>query len=72
MSGDYTLTPVTAGQRLLVCSDGLTGELTDAQIADILAAGRSPQDTVDWLIHQSLREGGRDNVTVIVVDVRDG
>ncbi|GAA1180802.1 PP2C family protein-serine/threonine phosphatase [Nesterenkonia xinjiangensis] len=72
LSGDYTLTPVTAGQRLLVCSDGLTGELTDAQIADILAAGRSPQDTVDWLIHQSLREGGRDNVTVIVVDVRDG
>lgn len=68
--GDYTMTPVEAGQRLLICSDGLTGELTDQQISEILDAGRSPQDTVDWLIHQALREGGRDNVTVIVVDVR--
>ncbi|GAB3191546.1 PP2C family protein-serine/threonine phosphatase [Nesterenkonia suensis] len=69
LGGDFTTAPVAAGQRLLVCSDGLTGELTDARIAEILAAGRSPQDTVDWLIHQALREGGRDNVTVIVVDV---
>ncbi|HIX00534.1 MAG TPA: protein phosphatase 2C domain-containing protein [Candidatus Nesterenkonia stercoripullorum] len=67
---DFSVATVHAGQRLLVCSDGLTGELTDAEIAKILGAGRSPQDTVDWLIHQALRSGGRDNVTLVVVDVK--
>ena len=71
-SGDFTTMHVQTGQRLLMCSDGLTGELTDAEISKILGAGRSPQDTVDWLIQQALRAGGRDNVTVIVVDVREG
>ncbi|MDR8019893.1 PP2C family protein-serine/threonine phosphatase [Nesterenkonia aerolata] len=64
--------PVEAGQRLLICSDGLCGELEADALADILGAGRSPQDTVDWLIHAALRAGGRDNVTVVVVDVRRG
>lgn len=66
---DFTTATVTSGQRLLVCSDGLTSELTDEQIARILNAGRNAQDTVDWLIHQALRQGGHDNVTVILVDV---
>ena len=67
---DFTTATVAAGQRLLVCSDGLTGELTDEQIAQILNSGHNAQETVDWLIHQALRHGGRDNVTVILVDVR--
>lgn len=69
---DFSTATVSPGQRLLVCSDGLTGELTDEQIAGILNAGRNAQETVDWLIHQSLRQGGRDNVTVILVDVTEG
>lgn len=67
---DFTSVPVEAGQRLLVCSDGLTGELTDQRVGEVLSAGRSAQDTVDWLIHEALRAGGRDNVTVVVVDVK--
>ncbi|GFZ77306.1 protein phosphatase 2C domain-containing protein [Nesterenkonia alkaliphila] len=69
LGADFTTATVDTGQRLLVCSDGLTGELTDEQIAQILNAGRNAQETVDWLIHQALRHGGRDNVTVILVDV---
>ncbi|MDO5493138.1 MAG: protein phosphatase 2C domain-containing protein [Nesterenkonia sp.] len=69
---DVVVVPVRAGQRLLICSDGLSGELEADAISDILGAGRSPQDTVDWLIHAALRAGGRDNVTVVVVDVRRG
>ncbi|GAB3841545.1 PP2C family protein-serine/threonine phosphatase [Nesterenkonia populi] len=69
---DFSTATVTTGQRLLICSDGLTGELTDQQIATILNAGHSAQETVDWLIHQSLRFGGRDNVTVVLVDVKEG
>ncbi|GAA1809813.1 PP2C family protein-serine/threonine phosphatase [Nesterenkonia flava] len=68
---DFSTATVQPGQRLLVCSDGLTGELTDEQIGKILNAGRNAQETVDWLIHQALRAGGRDNVTVVVVDVKD-
>ncbi|RJN31754.1 PP2C family protein-serine/threonine phosphatase [Nesterenkonia natronophila] len=68
---DFSKATVQPGQRLLVCSDGLTGELTDDDISQILNAGRNVQDTVDWLIHQALRQGGRDNVTVVLVDVKD-
>ncbi|WP_044494019.1 PP2C family protein-serine/threonine phosphatase [Nesterenkonia massiliensis] len=69
-AADYFTATITPGQRLLICSDGLTGELTDDEIAAILNAGRNAQETVDWLIHQSLRAGGRDNVTVVLVDVK--
>lgn len=65
---DYWLLPVEDGDRVMVCSDGLTGELADEQIAGILAAAAHPQDAVDALIQAALRSGGRDNVTVIVVD----
>lgn len=68
---DYFSCPVRTGQRLMICSDGLSGELHDAEISRILDAGRNAQDTVDWLIHQALRAGGRDNVTVVVVDVQE-
>lgn len=70
IDADFSTATVADGQRLLICSDGLTGEVTDEQIAAILNAGRNAQDTVDWLIHQALRHGGRDNVTVILVDIK--
>lgn len=65
---DCRLIPVNDGDRILVCSDGLTGELNDSQIQGILVAGHDPQDTVDSLIQSALRAGGRDNITAIVLD----
>ena len=65
---DYWLVPVEEGDRILVCSDGLNGELDDEQIAGILASEADPQAAVDELIQAALRSGGRDNVTCIVVD----
>lgn len=56
------------GQWILLCSDGLTDELDDEAIADILAAARSPRDAVNQLISQSLAHGGHDNITVQVVE----
>lgn len=67
---DYWLLPVEDGDRVMVCSDGLNGELDDEQIAGILASQADPQAAVDELIQAALRGGGRDNVTVIVVDAR--
>lgn len=68
---DYWLLPVEEGDRVLVCSDGLTGELADEDILRILSTVAQPQDAVDALIQAALRSGGRDNVTAIVVDARN-
>lgn len=65
---DFWLMPIEEGDRILVCSDGLTGELGDEDIATILSAEADPQAAVDALIESALRSGGRDNVTCIVVD----
>jgi protein phosphatase len=68
---DFWLLPVEDGDRLLVCSDGLTTELRDPEIHCILMSREHPQDAVEALIDAAIREGGRDNVTVIVVDAHD-
>lgn len=65
---DYWLLPVEEGDRILVCSDGLNGELSDDQITRILRSEADPQSAVDGLIQAALRSGGRDNVTCVVVD----
>ncbi|SKB60773.1 protein phosphatase [Arthrobacter sp. 49Tsu3.1M3] len=67
---DFWLVPLEDGDRMLVCSDGLNGELSDEKIAGILAAEADPQGAVDELIQAALRSGGRDNITAIVVDAR--
>jgi protein phosphatase len=66
---DYFFFNVEAGMRLLMCSDGLTKELTDAGIGHFLESAPTPQDAVDELMKAALANSGRDNVTVVVVDV---
>jgi protein phosphatase len=66
---DYSVLPVTAGQRILVCSDGLTKELTDIGIRHYLSISPSAERAATELVTASLANGGRDNVTVVVVDV---
>lgn len=66
---DYWLLPLKAGLRLLVCSDGLTGEIEDERLRLHLAAGLSATATASALVDAALSEGGRDNITVLVVDV---
>jgi serine/threonine protein phosphatase PrpC len=69
---DYVMVPIRAGVRLLICSDGLTGELRDDRIRLHLAAGLDTEDTAASLIDAALTAGGRDNVTVVLIDVLDG
>lgn len=66
---DVWLLPVRPGMRLLLCSDGLTKELDDARIRRLLATGGSAAETADELMDAALASGGRDNVTVVVLDV---
>jgi len=66
---DYWMLPVEPGLRLLACSDGLSKELDDDRIEALLAAGAPAADTADALVRAALESGGRDNVTVVLVDV---
>ena len=68
-STDIWLIPARPGLRLLVCSDGLTKEVSDERIRLHLAAGLTPVETSSALIDAALAAGGRDNITTIVVDV---
>ncbi|AYF98830.1 PP2C family protein-serine/threonine phosphatase [Protaetiibacter intestinalis] len=68
---DYWMLPIRTGMRLLLCSDGLTKELTPARIHLHLAARLSAAETAGALVDAALAAGGRDNVTVVVVDVLD-
>jgi protein phosphatase len=64
----WVFTPVV-GARFLICTDGLTNEVDDATIASVLAAQLPPPAAVDELVSRALDAGGRDNVSVAVVDV---
>jgi protein phosphatase len=59
------------GDRFLVCSDGLVGELTDDAIAEHLGGNAGPQETADSLLAAALAGDARDNISVVVVDVVD-
>jgi protein phosphatase len=71
-TADYWLRPVENGERLLVCSDGLSGELSDESIKAGVLLGGTPQETADRLLSSALEHGGRDNISVIVIDVIAG
>ena len=64
--------PIVRGDRFLLCSDGLVDEVRDDAINDVLTTIPDPQSAADELVALANREGGRDNVTVVVVDVLEG
>lgn len=68
---DLWLVPLTPGERFLVCSDGLTNEVGDEQLRDILQAHPEPGDAADELVRAAVAAGGRDNVSVVVVALDD-
>jgi protein phosphatase len=66
---DYRAIAVEPGMRLLICSDGLTKELTSYGIRHFLLANPNAEAAARALLDAALGNGGRDNVTAIVVDV---
>jgi len=65
---DQWLLLAAPGDRILLCSDGLHGEVTDQLIAATLLASPDPAEAARRLVDAALSAGGRDNVTVVVVD----
>ncbi|ALJ21156.1 PP2C family protein-serine/threonine phosphatase [Microbacterium sp. No. 7] len=66
---DYVRLEVIDGDRFVVCSDGLTKELTDYGILHFLIENADPGEAVDAMLAAALENGGRDNITIIVVNV---
>ncbi|MCU0290854.1 MAG: protein phosphatase 2C domain-containing protein [Thermoanaerobaculaceae bacterium] len=58
---------IRPGDAILLCSDGLSGDLTDDVIAGILAGGDEPQQAVGRLVEAALATGGHDNITAQLV-----
>jgi serine/threonine protein phosphatase PrpC len=57
------------GDRFLLCSDGLTNEVSSDRIANLLTGSRDPQEAADSLVAMANKAGGSDNITVVVLDV---
>lgn len=69
---DYWLCPVVNGDRYLVCSDGLSNELSSESLRAGLSLGGPPHETAHSLVERAIHAGGHDNISAVVVDVTAG
>ena len=69
---DTWVLPFVKGDRYLLCSDGLVDEVEDREIAKVMTSNRDPQRAAQALVDVANSHGGRDNTTVVVVDVLEG
>lgn len=66
-AADQWIVPAREGDRILLCSDGLTNELTSQLVSAILMAATDPRDAATQLVDAAINAGGHDNVTAVVV-----
>lgn len=66
---DFSMVPVPAASRLVLCSDGVTSELSGPRFAELASGEAEPLDVAQQLVRAALDHGGRDNATALVVDV---
>lgn len=71
MYADHFTLDISAGDRIVLCSDGLSSMVEDSEIEAIAVSSALPQTAADNLVAAALEAGGHDNVTVVVVDVND-
>lgn len=69
MYADHFTLDVSMGDRVVICSDGLSSMVSDKDIEELAVSSVTPQAAADTLVSAALTAGGHDNVTVIVVDV---
>ncbi len=66
---DFFVLPPADAERILLCTDGITGMIGDAEVAEVLAAHGDPGEAAAQLVAAALAAGGLDNATAVVVDV---
>ncbi len=69
---DLWVFPPHPGERFVICSDGLSNELSAEAILDVVSSADDPQEAAEALVHSAVEAGGRDNVTAIVVALDPG
>jgi serine/threonine protein phosphatase PrpC len=67
---DFFVQTLKPGDSLLLCSDGLSGKVEDAEIWRLVKRSRSPQEACEQLVQAANDRGGGDNITVIVVQAQ--
>ncbi len=68
---DEITMPLAEGDRILLCSDGLTSMIDAGSVHDVLSRQPNPEAAVDELVELALDAGGEDNVTVVLIDIAD-
>jgi PPM family protein phosphatase len=68
-AADYYRLPLSEVDRLMLCTDGVSGLVDPASMADVLGRSPDPRDAADRLVSAALAAGGDDNATAVVVDV---
>lgn len=68
---DIAVLPLLPGDRVILCSDGLTGVVDDAGIAEVLRMNRPDNATAARLLQRALDGGAPDNVSVVVISTRE-
>ncbi|WP_417228946.1 Stp1/IreP family PP2C-type Ser/Thr phosphatase [Thermophilibacter sp.] len=69
MYADHFSLEVNDGDRIILCSDGLSSMISDAEIESLAVSSVTPQQAADNLVSAALTAGGADNVTVVVIDI---
>ncbi len=69
---DFATVPLVAGDRIMMCSDGLTTCVTDAVIAEVMSAYSERKTAAAALVKAALDAGAPDNVSVIVITAEEG
>lgn len=72
LSADLVRVEVRPGDRILLCTDGLSSQLEDEEISQVLREVEEPEECVTRLVEEANARGGEDNVTVVVVDLEEG
>ncbi|SEP22693.1 PP2C family protein-serine/threonine phosphatase [Trujillonella endophytica] len=68
---DVTMLPVGEGQRFLVCSDGLSNEVPEDRLAELIGSDTTPDVTAQRMVAEAVENGGRDNIAAVVLHVVD-
>jgi protein phosphatase len=69
---DQLTLELVGGDRLIICSDGLSSMIDDATLKDVLSSENNAQAAADRLVDSANEAGGEDNITVVLIDVLDG
>lgn len=68
---DEAVLEVRPGDRVILCTDGLTSMVEEARIGEVLRTTADPQEAADRLVQEAIAAGGLDNVTVVVLDLEE-